>query len=65
MDPPCWGDADREEMNLLVLLLLKACPSFEPSSSEGMVSTPLPLSRGAGVGVWPQPVGLQRWEEVN
>ena len=35
----------------MVLLLLKACPSFEPSSSEGMVSTPLPLSRGAGVGV--------------
>ena len=51
MDPPRWGDADREEMTLLVLLLLKACPSSEPSSSEGMVSTPLPLSRGAGVEV--------------
>ena len=35
----------------MVLLLLKACPSSEPSSSEGMVSTPLPLLRGAGVGV--------------
>ena len=50
-DPPCWGDADREEMTLLVLLLLKTCPSPEPSSSEGTTRTPLPLSRGAGVEV--------------
>ena len=50
-DPPRWGDADREEMTLLVLLLLKTCPSPEPSSSEGTMRTPLPLSRGAGVEV--------------
>ena len=50
-DPPCWGEADREEITLLVLLLLKTCPSSEPSSSEGMTRTPLPLSRGAGVEV--------------
>ena len=50
-DPPCWGDIDREEMTLLVLLLLKTCPWPEPSLSEGTMRTPLPLSRGAGVEV--------------
>ena len=50
-DLPRWGDADREEMTLLVLLLLKTYPSPEPSSSEGTMRTPLPLSRGAGVEV--------------
>ena len=50
-DSPCWGKADREEMTLLALLLLKTCPSSEPSSSEGTTRTLLPLSRGPGVGV--------------
>ena len=48
-DSPCWGEADHEEMTLLVLLLLKTCPSPESSSSEGATRTPLPLSRGARV----------------
>ena len=51
-DPPRWGDAYREEMTLLVLLLLKTCPSSEPSSLEGTIRTPFPLSRGVGVEVW-------------
>jgi len=38
-------------MTLLVLLLLKTCPSPEPSSSEGTIRTPLPLSRGVGLEV--------------
>ncbi len=50
-DSPCWGEADRKEMTLLVLLLLKTCPSPESSSSEGATRTPFPLSRGAGVEV--------------
>ena len=50
-DSPCGGEADREEMTLLVLHLLKTCPSPEPSSSEGTTRTLLPLSRGAGVEV--------------
>ena len=48
-DSPCWEEGDREEMTLLVLLLLKTCPSLESSSLEGATRTPLPLSRGARV----------------
>ena len=49
-DSAPWVEEDVEVKTLVVLLLLKTCPSAEsPSSSEGNTTTPLPLSRGAGV----------------
>jgi len=39
---------------MVVLLLLKTCPSVvSSSSSDGTITTPLPLSRGAGGDVVP------------
>jgi len=51
-DPPPWGDADREEMTLLVLLLLKTCASPEPSSSIAAIGG------GGELGVW------RVWDEL-